>query len=272
MAHTVCGNATTVVNNTGKLVVVGPRPVPMYKWSTAIVSNMLKEDGQTPVTTIGDVIFELNTDPINVSAQLAAMYSEGQLDDFRNVAYKYECPFNGHACMRDAGQVSNGVHAKYGTTVPGFKTVFVAYRIIGIPVPNSPMFSLGSFCMRIVLDENHIPRIGSNDMSPAIEIPMGPMGPVCVLGIQFALSGSDTDFAYIGNDATSVTRMQNSWFTTSTPAGPDDIQNLILGFWPDHPGYVSSPVEWFEVRYYATNTITDLDMIRIRNEMKAQYA
>ena len=63
-----------------------------------------------------------------------------------------------------------------------------------------------------------------------------------------------------------------SWFNGATPAGPNDTQQLILGFWPDHPDYASSPVEWFEVRYYAMNTLTDQDMIKIRNEMKAQYA
>ena len=270
MSHTVCGTGTTVTTNGGKLVVVGPL-LPTYKWSTSVESSMVKEDGYSSVDTVGDVIFRWSTDPFSYMTQMNGLYAGyGTIDDFRNVAYTYNV-WNGHPCMSDAGQVCNGVHTQYGICVDGgYKTVFVAYRITGTPAPNQPLFSLGAFCMRILPDDTT--KVGSDTMSPPVEVPLGTNGTVCVLGIQFALSGSDTDFAYIGTDDASVTRVQNVWFTGSTPAGPDDVQQLILGFWPQYPDYRSPAMEWYEVRYYAMNTLTDQDMIKIRNEMKAQFA
>ena len=247
MAHHVCGTAISVITTPGKLVVVGPL-LPIFKWSTASVTDLVKENGYSVVSNIGDVIFRWSADPFSYSTQFEGWYAGyGTVDDFRNVAYTYNV-WNGHGCMADAGLVSNGVHSQYGTGVPGgYKTVFIAYRITGTPEPNQPLFSLGAFCMRILADTT---KVGSDDMSPAIQVPLGTNGTICVLGIQFALSGSDTEFAYIGTDDTSVTRVQHSWFNGYTPAGPEDLQQLILGFWPEHTDYRSPAMEWYEVKKF----------------------
>ena len=272
MAHHVCsGTAISVVTGTGKLVVVGPTQQIsiQYIWKFANLSNILKEDGYTPIDTIGDAIFYFNTDPIEIMAGMNPSFIwPDQLDDFRIVACKYGV-VNGHPCMVEAGQVSNGVHAGYVAVVPGYKTVFIAYRITGIPESNEPLFSLGTFCMRILPNDNT--KVGSEDIDPPIGVPLGTNGTICVLGIQFALSGSSTDFAYIGTDDTSVTRVQNSWFNNATPAGVDDAQQLLLGTWSAHPEYPSPPMEWYEIRYYSNNSMSDGEMIQIRNEIKAQY-
>ena len=266
MAHHVCGNAISVTTNTGKLVVVGP-PVPQYKWNTATVSNMVMEDGVSPVTTIGDVVFRLNTAPVNIPKALRSYYSEGQLNDFRNVACTYGV-WNGHACMSNAGQVSNGLHAVYNVTVPGYKTIFVAYRITGTPESSQPLFTVGNFKMKILADDNT--KCGCDDISPALGIPLDTNGTISIIGIQFALVGSDTQVAYIGTNDTSVTRVQDSWFSDYTPAGPNDLIDFILG--APNPASASPAMEWHDLRYYAMNTMTDLEMIRIRDNMKAQYA
>ena len=266
MAHHVCGTATSLVSNAGKLVVVGPM-VPLYTWSTATVSNMLKEDGVSPVTTLGDVIFRLNRSPVDVLNAIKAIISEGRLNDFRNVAYTYSV-WNGHACMSNAGQVSNGVHAAYSMRLTGYKTVFVAYRITGTPESNQPLFTLGNLRMKVLSYDNT--KMGNEDI-PGVTIPLDTNGTISIVGMQFSLvGGTDTDLAYIGTNGTSVTHVQNVWLNDYTPAGSTDIIDFVLG--EAYPAAASPSMEWYDIQYFTENTMTDLDIIRIRDAMKAQYA
>jgi hypothetical protein len=284
MSHNVCGQsgvdgesgstplcggtATSVITTPGKLTVVAPH-TPKHTWSTATVSSMLKEDGVSPVTTLGDVVFEFSPDPVDTSKTFKPVLSEGQLNDFRIVACTYGM-WNGHACFSNAGQVSNGVHAAYRTTVPGYKTVFVAYRVTGTPEASEPLFTIGNFKMHILYDDNT--KAGCDDMydmNTTMGIPLDINGTIGVMGIQFALVGSDTELAYIGTNDASVTHVQDLWFNDHTAAGPDNLIGFFLG--APYPASASPPMEWFEIQYYTTNTMTDLDMIKIRNELKARY-
>ena len=160
MPQYVCGNDKMVVTNSGTMNVVEP-PAPVvltYLWDISVLTNMLKED-DSPVTTIGDVIFRLKSNkPENAAASFYPWYP-GVVDNFRTVGFTYGM-WNGHHNMTNLGLTSNGVFASYTADVLGYGTFFVAYRITGTPVSYQPMFSLGGFCMQIMPGDTT--KVGSN--------------------------------------------------------------------------------------------------------------
>jgi hypothetical protein len=250
------------------------KTIKQYRWSASIISSMVKEDGN-PVTTLGDIIFKIKSDPVDPDKELIAWLGDNddQAENVRNVAFRYSM-WNGHANMDNSGQEITGMYATYLSPLPSTQwtigTYFLAYRITATPTIYQCVIMFNALMMRIMPFDTA--KFGFSDIDPynPISVPLGTNGTICVVGLQFATVGSETDLLYICTDDTSVTRIKNSWLTTFLPAGSKLIR-FALGAVGSGGGR-SPPMEWYEVRYYATNRMSDQEMIDIRDEIVNQFA